>query len=76
MGKKSKKPEIEKYEDLTLTQRNYIPLTLEVSKIEVEYADCGSHRLAVLTEIDLSEAQRLRAILNEIPGIDLEPEGN
>lgn len=74
MGKKQKKPEIEKYEDLTFGQIYEIPLTLEVSEMKVEYAACGSHHLKVDAEIDLSEAQRLRAILNGIPGIDLEPE--
>lgn len=56
-------------DDLTYDQRYNVPFQAEFNNLEVEYGDCGSHKLDVKGTCDLEDAQKMFDYLKTVPGI-------
>lgn len=57
-------------EELTYEQKYDLPVVAEANTADIEYADCGTHRLRISMKMDLAQARELHAALSELPGIE------
>lgn len=62
---------MENKEKLTLEERYKIPINMVVETLNVEYFQCGSHKLYVKAITDLENLQELYNSIKNVKGIIL-----
>lgn len=55
--------------ELTFEEMYEIPITLVVNKYSCEYYKCGSHKMELVTEMNLENAKKLYKSLRKVKGI-------